>query len=95
MCLSIPSRVKKIDKAENLATVETMGVERVASLALVEEGSVEVDDFVLIHIGFVMNKIDKTEALQTLDTYKEILEIMDQEELERVIKEDDNCLKRD
>jgi hydrogenase expression/formation protein HypC len=81
VCLSIPSKITKIDKETNTATVDTMGIARDASLDLMEEGSVEVGDFVLIHIGFVMNKIDEADALSSLEAYKEVLEIMDEEQL--------------
>lgn len=79
MCLSIPSRVTKIDKTTNTATVDTMGVSREASLALMQEDSVEVGDFVLIHIGFIMNKIDQADALASLEAFNDVLKIMDDE----------------
>ncbi len=82
MCLSIPSKVTKIDKETNSATVDTMGVSREASLDLMQEDSVEVGDYVLIHIGFIMNKIDEVDALSSLEAYREVLEIMDREELD-------------
>ena len=80
MCLSIPSKVTKIDKQTNSATVDTMGVFREASLDLMEDGSVKIGDFVLIHIGFVMNKIDEADALLSLEALQEVLKIMDEEE---------------
>ena len=91
MCLSIPSRVTKIDKENNTATVDTMGVSREASLDLMEENSVQIGDFVLLHIGFIMNKIDEEDALISLETYREILEVMDEEERQNAIIESDNC----
>jgi hydrogenase expression/formation protein HypC len=91
MCLSIPSKVTKIDKENNTATVDTMGVSREASLDLMEENSVQIGDFVLIHIGFVMNKIDEEDALISLETYREILEMMDEEERQKAIFDGDNC----
>jgi hydrogenase expression/formation protein HypC len=94
MCLSIPSKVVEIDKELNLAVVDTMGVTRKAGLDLVEEGSVKVGDYVLIHIGFVMNKIDEEDALESLKVYNEILEKLDEEERERLVLEDDNCENR-
>jgi len=81
VCLSIPSRVIKVDKEKNSATVDTMGVSREASLDLMEDGSVEIGDFVLIHIGFIMNKIDEKDAIASLEAYREVLTIMDEEEL--------------
>ena len=91
MCLSIPSKITKIDKTLNTATVDTMGVFREASLDLMEEGSVNVGDYVLLHIGFIMNRIDEEDALSSLEAYREVLEIMDAEELENTIKDADNC----
>lgn len=85
MCLSIPSRVKNIDTSSNTATVDTMGVERAASLDLMEEGSVKVGDFVLIHIGFVINKIDEKDALLSIETFKEILSAMDEQDRREAI----------
>ena len=79
MCLSIPSRVTKIDKERNVATVDTMGVSREASLDLMEEGSVEVGDYVLIHVGFIMNKIDNEDALLSLEAFEEIARRADDE----------------
>jgi hydrogenase expression/formation protein HypC len=94
MCLSIPSKVTKIDKETNMATVDTMGVSREASLDLMEEDGVKVGDFVLLHIGFIMNKIDEEDAIASLETYKEILEKMDEEERQKAILEDDECPNR-
>jgi len=88
MCLSIPSKVTKIDKETNMATVDTMGVSREAALDLMEEGDVKIGDYVLLHIGFVMNKIDEEDAKLSLETYKEIIEVMDSEEREKAILED-------
>jgi len=89
MCLSIPSKVIKIDKEKNTAIVDTMGVQREAGLDLMEEGSVKVGDYVLLHIGFVMNKIDEEDALASIETYKEILDKMELEERQRAILEEE------
>jgi len=94
MCLSIPSKVVKVSEDKTMCTVDTMGVQRDANLMMMEEGDVKVGDYVLLHIGFVMNKIDETEALASIDTYKEILELMDEEDRKRVILEDDECEAR-
>lgn len=88
MCLSIPSKVTKIDTATNMATVDTMGVSRDAALDLMEEGDVKVGDYVLLHIGFIMNKIDEEDAMISLETYKEIIDIMDEEDRQKAILED-------
>ena len=83
MCLSIPSKVTKVDKQRNTATIDTMGVSRDASLDLIEKDSVKIGDYVLIHIGFIMNKIDEEDALASLEAFEAVLEIMDEEELEK------------
>jgi hydrogenase expression/formation protein HypC len=91
MCLSIPSKVVKIDTDLNIATVDTMGVQRTAGLDLMEEGTVKIGDYVLLHIGFIMNKIDEEDALESLRVYKEILDVMDEQDRLAAIAESDNC----
>lgn len=95
MCLSIPSKVVKIDTEYNIATVDTMGIQRTAGLDLMEEGSVNVGDYVLLHIGFIMNKIDEEDAMESLRVYQEILEKLDEEERRQLVLEDDNCVNRE
>lgn len=94
MCLSIPSKVVKIDKQNNVATVDTMGVTREAGLDLMEEDEVKVGDYVLLHIGFIMNKLDEADAMESLKVYEELVEKMDEEERKNLIEEDDNCFNR-
>jgi len=94
MCLSIPSKVTKINLETNMATVDTMGVSRDAALDLMEEGDVKIGDYVLLHIGFVMNKIDEEDAILSLDTYKEIIELMDEEDRQKAILEDNETPNR-
>ncbi len=94
MCLSIPSKVVKIDKEKNTATVDTMGIKRDASLDLMGEDDVKIGDYVLLHIGFIMNKIDEEDALASIDTYKELIEMMDEEERQKAILEADECENR-
>lgn len=71
MCLSIPSKVISVN--ETNAVVETMGVSQEVRLDLLETLP-KVGDFVLIHIGYAMNIIDKDEALETLKIFKELEE---------------------
>jgi hydrogenase expression/formation protein HypC len=80
MCLSIPSKVIKIDE-NNMATVDTMGVKREVTLDLIDE-KVEIGDYVLIHVGFAMNKISQAEALESLSVYDEIVQKMKDEEID-------------
>ena len=94
MCLSIPSKVVKISEDETMCTVDTMGVKRDASLLMMIGEEINIGDYVLLHIGFVMNKIDDQEALVAIETYKEILESMNEEDRQRAILEDDECPAR-
>ncbi|NCD12170.1 MAG: HypC/HybG/HupF family hydrogenase formation chaperone [Epsilonproteobacteria bacterium] len=79
MCLSIPSKVVEIDE-NNYATVDTMGVRRQVTLDLISE-PVNVGDYVLIHVGFAMNKISKEEAESSIAAYNEIAEAMQNGEI--------------
>lgn len=94
MCLSIPSKVVKISDDKLSCTVDTMGVQRDASLLMMGEDGVKLGDYVLLHIGFVMEKIDEEEALRAIETYKELLEAMSEEERTQAILDDDACVNR-
>lgn len=63
MCLAIPAEVLELRESE-LALIETGGVRKEVSLMLVE--GVEAGDYVLVHAGFAIEKIDKDEAEATL-----------------------------
>ncbi len=78
MCLAIPSKVVEI-KENNVAVVDTLGVRREASLDLLDE-CVSVGEWVLLHIGFVMSKIDELSAMESLRLYDEILKAMQEED---------------
>ncbi|WP_305863554.1 HypC/HybG/HupF family hydrogenase formation chaperone [Aliarcobacter butzleri] len=93
MCLSIPSKIKSIDPKMNTCVVDTMGVERSASLDLIDQ-EVKVGDYVLIHIGFAMNKIDEEYALESLKVYQEIIDKMEEDDRLAAIEEAENCPNR-
>jgi hydrogenase expression/formation protein HypC len=94
MCLSIPSKVVRVSEDQTMCTVDTMGVQRDVNLMMMTDGEVKLGDYVLIHIGFVMNKIDNDEALASIESYREMLELMDEDERKRTILEDDECSNR-
>ncbi len=71
MCLAIPSQIESIGK-DNTAIVNTMGVRRIVSLELLGE-PVREGDWVLIHVGFAISKLNEEEALKTLELFEEIL----------------------
>ena len=63
MCLGIPGRIVEITDADNyLAKVDVSGVQRTISVRLLENEMPEPDDWVLVHVGFAMSKIDEQEA---------------------------------
>ncbi len=78
MCLAIPSKVIEVLEDET-AVVDTMGVKRRVSLELMQE-SVEVGDYVLIHVGFAIEKLDEEEAMKSLELFEEIAEHLESEE---------------
>lgn len=80
MCLSIPSEILEIDELNN-ALVQTLGVKRRVSLDLISEPC-EVGDFVLIHVGVAMQKIDKEFAIESIKTYKGIVSKMQSGEID-------------
>lgn len=67
MCLALPARVVAIDEQTDTATVSLGEVRKDISLALVED--VKVDDFVLIHVGYALNKVSPEEAERTLQLF--------------------------
>ena len=67
MCLAIPSKITAIEN--NMADIDVDGVQRKASLLLLEDA--RVDDYVIVHAGFAIKKIDEQAALETLALLKE------------------------
>jgi hydrogenase expression/formation protein HypC len=75
MCLGIPGQIVEIvDEENHIAKAEVSGVRRNVNIGLLAEGedAVGVGDWVLIHVGFGMSKIDEEEARQT----REFLEML-------------------
>ena len=67
MCLGIPGQIVDIvDDANSIAKVDVSGVRRNVSVALVRPDGIAPGDWVLIHVGFAMSKIDETEARETM-----------------------------
>ncbi|MFC1536753.1 HypC/HybG/HupF family hydrogenase formation chaperone [Pseudomonadota bacterium] len=67
MCLAIPARVTAV--SGDMATVELGGVEREVSLALVEAA---VGDYVIVHVGIAISRLDEDEAARTLALFAEL-----------------------
>jgi hydrogenase expression/formation protein HypC len=71
MCLGIPGQIVSITKNQ-LAEVDFSGVRREVSLMLCPEA--QVGDYVLVHVGFAIQRLDEEEALETLKLFDEFLE---------------------
>ncbi len=68
MCLAIPSKIIKIEN--NMATIDVEGVQRQASLMLVDDP--KVGDYVIVHAGYAINKLDEKFAKETLGLLREV-----------------------
>ena len=90
MCLAIPGQiVEMVDEATHIAQVEVSGVRRNVNVGLLAEGpdEVGVGDWVLIHVGFAMSKIDEEEANATREFLLSLGEAYESE-LEELQKSD-------
>jgi hydrogenase expression/formation protein HypC len=73
MCLGVPAEVVEIPDADvPRARVAISGVERMVSTDLLVEEGLGVGDWVLVHVGFALSRIDADEAAQTLDQIKKL-----------------------
>jgi len=71
MCLAVPAKVVEIVDEENqIAKVDIGGVRRNISVALLDD--VRVGDWVLVHVGFAIQKVDEEEAMQTLTLLRQL-----------------------
>jgi hydrogenase expression/formation protein HypC len=66
MCLAIPGEIVDISPGD-LATVDVAGVRRAVNIGLLGDGQVRTGDWVLVHVGFAMSRIDEAEAAATLE----------------------------
>ena len=78
MCLGIPGQVVEVtDREGSLATVDVSGVRRSISVALVDEPDAPVGpgDWVLVHVGFALARIDEEQAHETLELLRQGAEL--------------------
>jgi hydrogenase expression/formation protein HypC len=86
MCLGIPGRIVEFaDQMRHLAKAEVSGVKRTINVGLVLPDGLEVGDWVLIHVGFALSKIDEAEAERTTRYLIELGEAYEQE-LDQIAK---------
>ena len=70
MCIAIPSRIVAIN--DQMATIDVQGARREVSLMLLQDEAV-LDDYVLVHAGFAIQRIDRQAGEETLKLFEQIL----------------------
>ena len=73
MCLAIPSKIVKIE--DDMAVIDVDGVRRQTSLLLLDEP--KVGDWVIVHAGFAIHKINESDALESLRVLREVASMVD------------------
>jgi hydrogenase expression/formation protein HypC len=90
MCLGVPGQIVQLDDAlTDLATVDVGGVRRRINIGLISPDGIAPGDWVLIHVGFAMSKVDEEDAQATLgfleglgQTYEEELVALNESRIE-------------
>jgi len=78
MCLAIPARI--VDIKDGMGTIDMDGTKRQVSLLLLSDAS--VGDYVIVHAGFAIHKIDETEAMESLKLLREMAGMVDDDPLD-------------
>lgn len=71
MCLAVPMKIKAIDGFQ--CTCEARGIEREVSLFMLQHETVEPGDFVLVHVGYAIQKVSADEAAESWALFDEML----------------------
>ncbi|MFC4907111.1 HypC/HybG/HupF family hydrogenase formation chaperone [Actinomadura gamaensis] len=71
MCLGLPGRVIAVEDGADEALVEVGGVRREVHVGLIDDGPVLPGEWVLIHVGFALSRIDEAEAAATLELLRQ------------------------
>ncbi|KRT55416.1 HypC/HybG/HupF family hydrogenase formation chaperone [endosymbiont of Ridgeia piscesae] len=77
MCLGIPMQIKLIDGFT--ARCEAKGIERDVSLFMLQHETLQPDDFVVVHVGYAIQKVTPQEARSAWEIYDEMLRKLDQD----------------
>ena len=78
MCLAIPAEIVQIE--DEMATVKVGDALRKTSLLLLPDGA-ELGDYVIVHAGFALHKVDPEEAMESLRLLQELAALVDEETL--------------
>jgi hydrogenase expression/formation protein HypC len=76
MCLAIPSKIVKLENG--IATIDVDGVRRTASMLLLEDA--RVGEWVIVHAGFAIQKLDEEGALETIRLLKETVSLIEEKQ---------------
>ena len=80
MCIAAPAQVVEINKEDSLLYVDFGGARQQAKMDLLPD--VEVGEYVLIHAGYAIEKLSEEAAMESLEAWDELLEILEEEDME-------------
>lgn len=80
MCLGIPMKILAIDQF--MARCEAKGIERDVSLFMLQDEPAEVGDYVVVHVGYAIQKMSETEAISAWQVYDEMLSLDEQTQVD-------------
>ena len=72
MCLGIPSKVIEVDEAFKTGKIDYLGTKVKTNFALLDD--IRIGDWVIVHAGFAISRLDEADALETLDILREMAE---------------------
>lgn len=81
MCIAAPAKIVEIDRESNICAADFGGVRQNAKLDLLPD--VEIGDYVLIHAGYAIEKLSEQAAKESLESWDELLEMLEEEDKER------------
>ncbi len=79
MCLAVPSRIISIEPEVHSAIVDVLGARRTINTLLMED-ELKIGDFVLVHAGFAIQKLEKEYAEDTIKLFREYMEQFEEPE---------------
>ena len=81
MCIAAPAKIVLIDEESNICAADFGGVRQNARLDLVPDA--KIGDYVLIHAGYAIEKLSEQAAKESLESWDELLEVLEEEDRER------------
>jgi hydrogenase expression/formation protein HypC len=77
MCVGVPMKIREINYPSGIA--EAKGVKRDVGLQLLPEEDIQIGDYVIVHVGFAIEKVNQQYAQEIWESLEEILRVMDEE----------------